>query len=152
MRAHAHKYICASPTPSHSHSQSVCLYYWWCDHVTVKYFGFSVIITQSSFSLSFGSWIKGENLLLYLYMFHCFQVDRLARTDILVKDLYVENACLVAAVQRLEQHCHVLVQMAPDSSSVWIWLSLLQIWMVRVNVRESCYKVFWKYGAAKSES
>jgi ninein len=51
-------------------------------------------------------------------MFHCFQVERLARTDILVKDLYVENAYLVAAVQRLEQHCHVLVQMAPDSSSV----------------------------------
>ncbi|XP_069682970.1 ninein homolog isoform X3 [Periplaneta americana] len=46
------------------------------------------------------------------------QMERLARTDVLVKDLYVENAYLVATVQRLEQHCHVLVQMTSDSSSV----------------------------------
>jgi hypothetical protein len=46
------------------------------------------------------------------------QMERLARTDILVKDLYVENAYLIATVQSLEQHCHVLVQMTSESSSV----------------------------------
>lgn len=45
-------------------------------------------------------------------------MERLARTDILVKDLYVENAYLVANVQTLQQHCQVLVQMTSDSSSV----------------------------------
>jgi hypothetical protein len=109
------------------HSEVLCFI---CDFNTIQYL-----------CLFFHSWIKGE-LLLCLDMFNCFQVERLARTDILVKDLYVENACLVAAVQRLEQHCHVLVQMTPDSTSVWIWLCLLQIWMHRVNEKEAVTKYF----------
>ncbi|XP_068085274.1 ninein homolog [Anabrus simplex] len=46
------------------------------------------------------------------------QMERLARTDLLVKELYVENAYLTATVQRLEQRCHVLAQMTTDSTSV----------------------------------
>nr|CAD7568032.1 unnamed protein product [Timema californicum] len=46
------------------------------------------------------------------------QVDQMRRTDVLVKDLYVENSYLVATVQQLEQRCQVFVQMSNDSSSV----------------------------------
>lgn len=46
------------------------------------------------------------------------QLERLARTDMLVKDLYVENSYLVANVQRLEQQCHMLAQCTSNSSSV----------------------------------
>ncbi|KAG5859990.1 hypothetical protein JTB14_003183, partial [Gonioctena quinquepunctata] len=44
------------------------------------------------------------------------QLDKLERTDLLVKDLYVENSYLIANVQRLEQQCHMLAQC--NSSSV----------------------------------
>ncbi|KRT83159.1 hypothetical protein AMK59_3682, partial [Oryctes borbonicus] len=44
------------------------------------------------------------------------QLERLARTDLLVKDLYVENAFLVANVQRLEQKCHLLSQCSSNNS------------------------------------
>jgi len=69
-----------------------------------------------------------------LLIIKCFifpQMERLARADILVKDLYVENAHLIATVQRLEQHCQVLVQMTSDCSSVWIWLCHSQIYWFR---------------------
>ncbi|XP_049835601.1 ninein-like protein isoform X2 [Schistocerca gregaria] len=46
------------------------------------------------------------------------QTGRLASADLLVKDLYVENAYLHQSVQRLEQRCHSLAQMTTDSSSV----------------------------------
>nr|CAD7202232.1 unnamed protein product [Timema douglasi] len=46
------------------------------------------------------------------------QVDQMRRTDVLVKDLYVENSYLVATVQQLEQRCQVFVKMSNDSSSV----------------------------------
>lgn len=73
-------------------------------------------------------------LLWELLVIKCFmfpQMERLARADILVKDLYVENAHLIATVQRLEQHCQVLVQMTSDCSSVWIWLCHSQIYWFR---------------------
>ncbi|KAI4462157.1 ninein [Holotrichia oblita] len=44
------------------------------------------------------------------------QLERLTRTDLLVKDLYVENAFLVANVQRLEQKCHLLSQCNSNNS------------------------------------
>ncbi|CAG9815388.1 unnamed protein product [Phaedon cochleariae] len=44
------------------------------------------------------------------------QLEKLERTDLLVKDLYIENAYLIASVQRLEQQCHMLAQC--NSSSV----------------------------------
>lgn len=37
-------------------------------------------------------------------------LDKLEKTDMLVKDLYIENSYLVAKVQRLEQQCHLLAQ------------------------------------------
>ncbi|KAJ8955160.1 hypothetical protein NQ318_009053 [Aromia moschata] len=46
------------------------------------------------------------------------QLDKLERTDLLVKDLYIENAYLIASVQRLEQQCHMLAQCNSSSSSV----------------------------------
>lgn len=46
------------------------------------------------------------------------QLERLARTDMLVKDLYIENSYLVANVQRLEKQCHMLTQYNSASSSV----------------------------------
>ncbi|KAB0794400.1 hypothetical protein PPYR_11239 [Photinus pyralis] len=46
------------------------------------------------------------------------QLERLTKTDILVKDLYVENSYLVANVQRLESQCHMLTQYNSASSSV----------------------------------
>ncbi|KAK5644715.1 hypothetical protein RI129_006015 [Pyrocoelia pectoralis] len=46
------------------------------------------------------------------------QLERLTKTDILVKDLYVENSYLVANVQRLEKQCHMLTQYNSASSSV----------------------------------
>ncbi|KAJ8963697.1 hypothetical protein NQ317_009785 [Molorchus minor] len=46
------------------------------------------------------------------------QLDKLERTDLLVKDLYIENAYLIASVQRLEQQCHMMAQCNSSSSSV----------------------------------
>ncbi|XP_012288613.1 blastoderm-specific protein 25D isoform X2 [Orussus abietinus] len=46
------------------------------------------------------------------------QADQLARADLLVKDLYVENSYLTANVKRLEQHCHALTQFSAESTSV----------------------------------
>ncbi|KAK4875691.1 hypothetical protein RN001_012113 [Aquatica leii] len=46
------------------------------------------------------------------------QLERLARTDVLVKDLYVENSYLVANVQRLENQCHMLTHFNSASSSM----------------------------------
>lgn len=46
------------------------------------------------------------------------QLEQLARTDMLVKDLYVENSYLIANVQRLEQQCHLLAQTNSNSCSV----------------------------------
>lgn len=77
------------------------------------------------------------------------QLERLARTDMLVKDLYVENSYLIANVQRLEQRCHMLAQCNSNSSSVWtvpcFWLCGMLIfsseqistwWCARVIVRQ----------------
>ncbi|CAG9864195.1 unnamed protein product [Phyllotreta striolata] len=44
------------------------------------------------------------------------QLDKLEKTDMLVKDLYVENSYLIASVQRLEQRCHILSQCNNPSS------------------------------------
>lgn len=38
------------------------------------------------------------------------QMNRLTRSDILVKELYVENAHLLASVQNLEERCLLLLQ------------------------------------------
>ncbi|XP_024937732.1 blastoderm-specific protein 25D isoform X2 [Cephus cinctus] len=46
------------------------------------------------------------------------QSEKLARADLLAKDLYVENACLFANVERLEQRCHMLTQFSAESTSV----------------------------------
>lgn len=45
-------------------------------------------------------------------------MERLAMSDVLVKELYVENAHLVASVQKLEQRCHYLAERATISNSV----------------------------------
>ncbi|XP_044731820.1 ninein-like protein [Chrysoperla carnea] len=45
------------------------------------------------------------------------QSEQLARTDMLVKDLYIENSYLLATVQRLEHHCLVLSQCNMNNSS-----------------------------------
>lgn len=44
------------------------------------------------------------------------QLDKLERSDLLVKDLYVENSYLLARVQMLEQQCHRLTQYSNSSS------------------------------------
>ncbi|XP_017779108.1 PREDICTED: blastoderm-specific protein 25D isoform X2 [Nicrophorus vespilloides] len=44
--------------------------------------------------------------------------DRLARNDLLVKDLFVNNAYLIAKNQRLEQQCYMLTQCNSNSKSV----------------------------------
>lgn len=46
------------------------------------------------------------------------QLDRLARADTLVKELYVENSYLIANVHRLEQQVHMLANCNATSSSV----------------------------------
>ncbi|KAF5279174.1 hypothetical protein FQR65_LT03421 [Abscondita terminalis] len=46
------------------------------------------------------------------------QLERLARTDVLVKDLYVENSYLLAKVQRLEKQCYLRTQLNSESSSM----------------------------------
>ncbi|XP_046466245.1 ninein homolog isoform X1 [Neodiprion pinetum] len=46
------------------------------------------------------------------------QAENLARADMLAKDLYLENSYLMASVERLEQHCHVLTQYSTESTSV----------------------------------
>ncbi|GLV41936.1 Ninein [Carabus blaptoides fortunei] len=44
--------------------------------------------------------------------------DKLGRSDMLIKDLYVENTYLMANNQRLEHRCHMLVQCSSESTSV----------------------------------
>lgn len=44
--------------------------------------------------------------------------EKLARSDMLIKDLYVENTYLIANNQRLEHRCHMLVQCSSESTSV----------------------------------
>lgn len=44
------------------------------------------------------------------------QLDRLARADTLVKELYVENSYLIANVHRLEQQIHMLANCNTSSS------------------------------------
>lgn len=46
------------------------------------------------------------------------QAELLARTDILVKDLYIENACLAANLKRLQQHYHLLTGLNTESTSI----------------------------------
>ncbi|XP_012266403.2 blastoderm-specific protein 25D isoform X1 [Athalia rosae] len=46
------------------------------------------------------------------------QAERLARADVLAKDLYLENTYLMASIERLEQHCHMLTQCSTKSTSV----------------------------------
>ncbi|XP_043263150.1 blastoderm-specific protein 25D [Colletes gigas] len=46
------------------------------------------------------------------------QAERLARTDILVKDLYIENACLSTNLKRLQQHYHMLTGLNAESTSI----------------------------------
>nr|CAH7734877.1 unnamed protein product [Callosobruchus chinensis] len=43
-------------------------------------------------------------------------LNKLEKTDLLVKDLYIENAYLVANVRRLEQQCHMLSKYNSTSS------------------------------------
>lgn len=45
------------------------------------------------------------------------QVNRLTRSDILVKELYVENAHLLASIQNLEERCLLLLQQQASISS-----------------------------------
>lgn len=52
------------------------------------------------------------------YNLFFLQAERLARADMLAKDLYLENAYLIASVERLEQHCHALTQYGTESTSV----------------------------------
>ncbi|KAK9877002.1 hypothetical protein WA026_016029 [Henosepilachna vigintioctopunctata] len=42
--------------------------------------------------------------------------EKLTKTDLLVKELYVENSYLIANVQRLEQHRHILAQCSTNNS------------------------------------
>lgn len=44
--------------------------------------------------------------------------DKLSRSDMLIKDLYVENTHLIANNQRLEHRCHMLIQCNTESTSV----------------------------------
>ncbi|CAK9830652.1 Blastoderm-specific protein 25D [Anthophora retusa] len=46
------------------------------------------------------------------------QAEQLARTDILVKDLYIENAYLIANLKRLQQHYHMLTGLHAESTSI----------------------------------
>ncbi|OAD55892.1 Blastoderm-specific protein 25D [Eufriesea mexicana] len=46
------------------------------------------------------------------------QAEQLARTDILVKDLYIENACLIANLKRLRQHYNMLTGLNAESTSI----------------------------------
>ncbi|KZC04252.1 Blastoderm-specific protein 25D [Dufourea novaeangliae] len=46
------------------------------------------------------------------------QAERLARTDLLVKDLYIENACLSANLKRLQQHYYMLTGLNAESTSL----------------------------------
>ncbi|XP_019870125.2 ninein isoform X2 [Aethina tumida] len=46
------------------------------------------------------------------------QLQKLERTDQLVKEMYVENSYLIANVQRLEQQCHIMKQCSANSSTV----------------------------------
>lgn len=44
--------------------------------------------------------------------------EKLSRSDILIKELYVENTHLIANNQRLEHRCHMLIQCSNESTSV----------------------------------
>ncbi|KAF5273885.1 hypothetical protein FQA39_LY01000 [Lamprigera yunnana] len=46
------------------------------------------------------------------------QWERLAKNDVVVKDLYFENSYLVANVQRLEKQCHIHTQFHSASNSI----------------------------------
>ncbi|XP_031366511.1 blastoderm-specific protein 25D [Apis dorsata] len=46
------------------------------------------------------------------------QAERLAQTDILVKDLYIENACLTANLKRLQQHYNMITGLNTESTSI----------------------------------
>ncbi|CAH0554943.1 unnamed protein product [Brassicogethes aeneus] len=46
------------------------------------------------------------------------QVQKLERTDQLVKEMYVENSYLIANVQRLEQQCHIMKHCGANASTV----------------------------------
>ncbi|XP_076178154.1 blastoderm-specific gene 25D isoform X2 [Ptiloglossa arizonensis] len=46
------------------------------------------------------------------------QAERLARTDILVKDLYIENAYLKTNLKRLQQYYHMLTGLNAESTSI----------------------------------
>ncbi|XP_076751450.1 blastoderm-specific gene 25D [Xylocopa sonorina] len=46
------------------------------------------------------------------------QAELLARTDVLVKDLYIENACLTANLKHLKQHYHMLTGLNAESTSI----------------------------------
>ncbi|KAL3268448.1 hypothetical protein HHI36_007559 [Cryptolaemus montrouzieri] len=71
---------------------------------------------------------QGERAELQYIMKHCQEkleqnirenkelCEKLAKTDILVKDLYVENSYLIANVQRLEQQRHFLAQCNTNNS------------------------------------
>ncbi|XP_053984065.1 blastoderm-specific protein 25D [Hylaeus volcanicus] len=46
------------------------------------------------------------------------QAEQLARTDMLVKDLYIENACLSTDLKRLQQHYYMLTGLNAESTSI----------------------------------
>ncbi|XP_014467588.1 PREDICTED: blastoderm-specific protein 25D isoform X2 [Dinoponera quadriceps] len=46
------------------------------------------------------------------------QADRLASTDILVKDLYIENACLMEHIKRLQERCLILSGLNVETTSM----------------------------------
>lgn len=49
----------------------------------------------------------------------------MAQTDILVKDLYIENACLTANLKRLQQHYNMITGLNTESTSIWYCNQLL---------------------------
>ncbi|EFN83344.1 Blastoderm-specific protein 25D [Harpegnathos saltator] len=46
------------------------------------------------------------------------QADRLANADILVKDLYIENACLTEHIKRLQERCLILSGLSMETTSM----------------------------------
>ncbi|XP_017888510.1 uncharacterized protein LOC108629986 [Ceratina calcarata] len=52
------------------------------------------------------------------YQANVVKAEQLARTDILVKDLYIENACLTANLKRLQQNYHMLTGVNAESTSI----------------------------------
>lgn len=65
------------------------------------------------------SYLLQTNFFIYDYKLFSFQqADKLASADILVKDLYIENACLTAHMKRLQERCLVLSGLDVGSSSM----------------------------------